>query len=118
MEPVHRRFGRRTKFWAGAVTAALALSVTAVGQASAADVNNAKNAGFEAGLSNWSCSANSGTERLLPGARRLGRPQGVTERAGQRPVFPDGEGEARLDVRAERRWVQGRVRVPGRDGHG
>ncbi|MEJ1197968.1 MULTISPECIES: glycoside hydrolase family 18 protein [unclassified Streptomyces] len=66
MEPVHRRFGRRTKFWAGAVTAALALSVTAVGQASAADVNNAKNAGFEAGLSNWSCSANSGTTVASP----------------------------------------------------
>ncbi|MFJ8188661.1 chitinase [Streptomyces sp. NPDC096094] len=66
MEPVHRRFGRRTKFWAGAVTAALALSVTAVGQASAADVNNAKNAGFEAGLSNWSCSANSGTTVSSP----------------------------------------------------
>ncbi|WND35447.1 glycoside hydrolase family 18 protein [Streptomyces sp. BB1-1-1] len=66
MEPVHRRFGRRTKFWAGAVTAALALSVTAVGQASAADVNNAKNAGFEAGLSNWSCSANSGTSVSSP----------------------------------------------------
>ncbi len=66
MEPVHRRFGGRTKFWAGAVTAALALSVTAVGQASAADVNNAKNAGFEAGLSNWSCSANSGTSVSSP----------------------------------------------------
>ncbi|GAA3978003.1 glycoside hydrolase family 18 protein [Streptomyces marokkonensis] len=66
MEPVHRRIGRRTKFWAGAVTAALALSVTAVGQASAADVNNAKNAGFEAGLSNWTCSADSGTTVSSP----------------------------------------------------
>ncbi|MFC8063177.1 chitinase [Streptomyces sp. NPDC057293] len=70
MEPVRRplgrRLGRRTKFWAGAVTATLALSVTAVGQASAADVNNAKNAGFEAGLSNWTCSANSGTTVSSP----------------------------------------------------
>ncbi|MGI5393031.1 chitinase [Streptomyces sp. CA-251251] len=66
MEPVRRRPGRRTKFWAGAVTAALALSVTAVGQASAADVNNAKNAGFEAGLSDWTCSANSGTTVSSP----------------------------------------------------
>lgn len=66
MERVHRRFGRRTKFWAGAVTAALALSVTAVGQASAADVNNARNAGFEAGLSDWTCSANSGTTVSSP----------------------------------------------------
>ncbi|MER6846425.1 glycoside hydrolase family 18 protein [Streptomyces flaveolus] len=51
---------------AGAVAAALALTVSAVGQASAADVNNAKNAGFEAGLSNWSCSANSGTTVASP----------------------------------------------------
>ncbi|CAL9309983.1 chitinase [Streptomyces sp. SudanB91_2054] len=61
-----RKFGSRTKFWAGAVTAALALSVTAVGQASAADVNNAKNAGFEAGLTGWTCSANSGTTVTSP----------------------------------------------------
>lgn len=66
MAPVHQRLGRRTKFWAGAVTAALALSVTAVGQASAADVNNARNAGFEAGLSDWTCSANSGTTVSSP----------------------------------------------------
>lgn len=31
------------------------------GQASAADVNNVRNAGFESGLANWTCSANSGT---------------------------------------------------------
>jgi chitinase len=63
---VGRHIGSRTKLWAGAVTAALALSVTAVGQASAADVNNARNAGFEAGLSDWSCSANSGTTVSSP----------------------------------------------------
>ncbi|WP_161163341.1 glycoside hydrolase family 18 protein [Streptomyces sp. SID5910] len=50
----------------GAVAAALALTVSAVGQASAADVNNAKNAGFEAGLSDWTCSANSGTTVASP----------------------------------------------------
>nr|WP_202560144.1 glycoside hydrolase family 18 protein [Streptomyces sp. SID5914] len=50
----------------GAVTAALALAFTAVGPASAADVNNAKNAGFESGLSNWTCSANSGTTVSSP----------------------------------------------------
>ncbi|AZS85340.1 glycoside hydrolase family 18 protein [Streptomyces griseoviridis] len=53
----HRRSAR---LWSGAVTAALALSLAGAGQASAADVNNAKNAGFENGLSNWTCSANSG----------------------------------------------------------
>ncbi|KUM77962.1 chitinase [Streptomyces griseorubiginosus] len=34
--------------------------------ASAADVNNAKNAGFESGLSGWTCSASSGTTVSSP----------------------------------------------------
>ena len=39
---------------------ALALPLAGAGQATAADVNNAKNAGFESGLSGWTCSADSG----------------------------------------------------------
>ncbi|MFF0539145.1 chitinase [Streptomyces coelicoflavus] len=66
MDPVRRRRGRRLGSLTGAVTAALALAFTAVGPASAADVNNAKNAGFESGLSNWTCSANSGTTVTSP----------------------------------------------------
>ncbi|MET9354320.1 glycoside hydrolase family 18 protein [Streptomyces sp. NPDC006617] len=67
MDPVRRRGrGRRLGSLTGAVTAALALAFTAVGPASAADVNNAKNAGFESGLSNWTCSANSGTTVTSP----------------------------------------------------
>ncbi|MET9183771.1 chitinase [Streptomyces tendae] len=67
MDPVRRRGrGRRLGSLTGAVTAALALAFTAVGPASAADVNNAKNAGFESGLSNWTCSANSGTTVSSP----------------------------------------------------
>ncbi|MEU7059994.1 glycoside hydrolase family 18 protein [Streptomyces sp. NPDC046197] len=54
------------RVWSGAVTAALALSFAATGQASAADVNNARNAGFESGLSNWTCSAGSGTTVSSP----------------------------------------------------
>ncbi|AXE88278.1 glycoside hydrolase family 18 protein [Streptomyces sp. Go-475] len=54
------------RLWSGAVTVALALTVTAVGQASAADVENARNAGFEAGLSDWTCSAGSGTTVSSP----------------------------------------------------
>jgi chitinase len=46
--------------------AALALSLAGAGQASAADVNNAKNAGFEAGLTGWTCSAGSGTTVSSP----------------------------------------------------
>ncbi|WP_343997662.1 glycoside hydrolase family 18 protein [Streptomyces thermocarboxydovorans] len=68
MDLVHRRFGRRRRVWAAAVTAALALSFAGLGAnpASAADVNNARNAGFESGLSNWTCSANSGTTVSSP----------------------------------------------------
>lgn len=57
---------RSTRLWSSAVTAALALSLAGAGHASAADVNNAKNAGFESGLSNWTCSAGSGTTVSSP----------------------------------------------------
>ncbi|MFI7408897.1 chitinase [Streptomyces sp. NPDC049627] len=56
----------RARFRVGAVTAALALAFLPAGHASAADVNNARNAGFESGLSNWTCSANSGTTVSSP----------------------------------------------------
>ncbi|MFI6011760.1 chitinase [Streptomyces sp. NPDC051243] len=56
----------RSRFGVAAVTAALALTFLPAGQASAADVNNARNAGFESGLSNWTCSANSGTTVSSP----------------------------------------------------
>ncbi|MDF3141241.1 MULTISPECIES: glycoside hydrolase family 18 protein [unclassified Streptomyces] len=56
----------RSRFRVAAVTAALALTFLPAAQASASDVNNAKNAGFESGLSNWTCSANSGTTVSAP----------------------------------------------------
>lgn len=47
--------------------AAGALSVTGLaGSAQAADINVAKNAGFENGLTGWTCSANSGTTVSSP----------------------------------------------------
>ncbi|WP_189761933.1 chitinase [Streptomyces xanthochromogenes] len=50
-----------------AVAAAGALSIAGLaGTAQAADVNNAKNAGFESGLGNWSCSAGSGATVSSP----------------------------------------------------
>lgn len=55
---------RRGSWKGGALTvaAATALALTGLGgQAQAADINVAKNAGFESGLSNWTCSAGSGT---------------------------------------------------------
>ncbi|MEV0980786.1 glycoside hydrolase family 18 protein [Streptomyces sp. NPDC049915] len=57
---------RSARLWSGAVTAALALTLAGAGQASAADVNNARNAGFESGLGNWSCSAGSGATVSSP----------------------------------------------------
>ncbi|MFB6832083.1 MULTISPECIES: chitinase [Streptomyces] len=48
-----------------AVGSGLAL-VGGTGTALAADVNNARNAGFENGLANWACSAGSGTAVATP----------------------------------------------------
>ncbi|GGP31361.1 chitinase [Streptomyces libani subsp. rufus] len=63
--PGHRR--RRFAAWSAAT--ALALSVAGLATAapaSAADVNNVKNAGFESGLANWTCTAGSGTTVSSP----------------------------------------------------
>ncbi|MFH8800191.1 chitinase [Streptomyces sp. NPDC017936] len=57
---------RSTRLWSGAVTAALALSLAGAAQASAADTNNIRNAGFESGLADWTCSAGSGTTVSSP----------------------------------------------------
>ncbi|MGX1367755.1 chitinase [Streptomyces canus] len=54
----------RQRLWTTTVLTALALGFA--GPASAADVNNAKNAGFESGLTGWSCSAGSGTTVSSP----------------------------------------------------
>ncbi|MEU6353845.1 glycoside hydrolase family 18 protein [Streptomyces sp. NPDC047072] len=50
----------------GTAAAALALAIGLAGPASAADVDNAKNAGFESGLGDWTCSAGSGTTVSSP----------------------------------------------------
>ncbi|MER6631334.1 glycoside hydrolase family 18 protein [Streptomyces sp. NPDC000987] len=60
------RSARSPRFWSGAVTAALALCLAGAGQASAADVNNVRNSGFESGLGGWTCSAGSGTTVSSP----------------------------------------------------
>ncbi|MFC7262226.1 chitinase [Streptomyces lutosisoli] len=57
---------RRAGALAAIVTASV-LSLTGLaGQAQAADINNAKNGGYESGLSNWTCSASSGTTVSSP----------------------------------------------------
>ncbi|MEU6813280.1 glycoside hydrolase family 18 protein [Streptomyces sp. NPDC046860] len=61
------RGGRgRARAWSVTAALALALAGLAAAPASAADVNNAKNAGFESGLSGWTCSAGSGTTVSSP----------------------------------------------------
>ncbi|WP_394436362.1 chitinase [Streptomyces sp. SGAir0957] len=72
----HGRPGvRRLLGGALAVTSAAALGVTALAApAQAADVNVAKNAGFEADLANWTCTAGSGAAVSSPvhgGAKAL-----------------------------------------------
>ncbi len=60
---------RRRRTWAGALAGVLAasvLSLAGAGPASAADVNNTKNAGYESGLANWTCSAGSGATVSSP----------------------------------------------------
>ncbi|MGW4148447.1 chitinase [Streptomyces albogriseolus] len=63
MDRAPRTPGRGRRPWAVALVSALALALplAGAGQATAADVNNAKNAGFESGLTGWTCSANSGS---------------------------------------------------------
>lgn len=67
MDRVTRMPRRR---WAGTLAAAVTASVLSLtglaGQAQAADVNNAKNGGYESGLSNWTCSAGSGATVSSP----------------------------------------------------
>ncbi|MFR9789347.1 chitinase [Streptomyces sp. MB22_4] len=59
---------RRLAAWSAAVTLALAAAglPAAPVPAAAADVNNVVNAGFESGLSGWTCSAGSGTAVSSP----------------------------------------------------
>ncbi|PZT70469.1 chitinase [Streptomyces sp. SW4] len=125
MAPVRRPFARRARTWAGAVTAALALSVTAVGQASGADVdadaiadvNNVKNAGFEAGLNNWTCSANSGTTVSSPvhgGTAALkATPSGQDNARCSQTVKVQPDSQYRLSA-----WVQGGYAYLGATGTG
>ncbi|MEU1405026.1 glycoside hydrolase family 18 protein [Streptomyces sp. NPDC005728] len=60
-----RRRGR-IAMWSSATALALSVAGLAAAPASAADVNNVKNAGFESGLANWTCTAGSGTAVSSP----------------------------------------------------
>ncbi|MDO0925981.1 glycoside hydrolase family 18 protein [Streptomyces sp. TG1A-8] len=57
---------RRIATWSAAGALALAVAGLAATPAAAADVNNARNAGFESGLADWTCTAGSGTTVSSP----------------------------------------------------
>ncbi|WP_031094619.1 MULTISPECIES: chitinase [unclassified Streptomyces] len=64
---IPRPRGRRLATWSAATALALSVAgLAAAAPASAADVNNVKNAGFESGLANWTCTAGSGTTVTSP----------------------------------------------------
>ncbi|MGX2994813.1 chitinase [Streptomyces sp. JNUCC 64] len=107
--------------WAGALSAVLAASaLTLTGlatDAAAADVNNAKNAGFESGLANWNCSGGTGSAVTTP----------VRSGAGALKATPAGHDNARctqaVAVKPNSRytlsaWVQGGLAYLGASGTG
>lgn len=111
---------RRRRTWAGALAAVLAasaLSLAGAGQASAADVNNTKNAGYESGLSNWTCSAGSGATVSSPvhgGAAALkATPAGQDNARCSQTVAVKANSTYTLSA-----WVQGGYAYLGASGTG
>ncbi|MEU5703736.1 chitinase [Streptomyces aurantiacus] len=114
------RLPRRRRTWAGALAAVLAasvLSLAGAGQASAADVNNTKNAGYESGLSNWTCSAGSGATVTSPvhgGASALkATPAGQDNARCSQTVAVKANSSYTLSA-----WVQGGYAYLGASGTG
>lgn len=65
------RTTRSRRWLGGALALAVGAGISIVGStgtAQAADINVAKNAGFESGLSNWTCSGGSGANTSSPSA--------------------------------------------------
>ena len=111
----------RRRTWAGVLAAVLgasALSLTSLaGQASAADVNNAKNGGYESGLSNWTCSASSGATVSSPvhggSAALKGTPAGQDNAKCTQTVAVKPSSTYTLSA-----WVQGGYAYLGATGTG
>ncbi|WP_330173876.1 chitinase [Streptomyces sp. NBC_01498] len=113
--------GGRARSWLGgvvAVVAAGALSVGGLGGvAQAADINVAKNAGFESGLANWSCTGGSGAVvgspvRTGAGALR-GTPAGQDNARCSQSVAVQPNSTYTLSA-----WVQGGYAYLGASGTG
>ncbi|QXE39080.1 glycoside hydrolase family 18 protein [Streptomyces sp. GMY02] len=101
-----------------AVLAAGALSVTGLsGSAQAADINVARNAGFESGLANWTCSAGSGATVGSPvhagSAALRGTPAGQDNAKCGQAVAVQPNSTYTLSA-----WVQGGYVYLGAEGTG
>lgn len=120
MDRVSGMSGRR-RTWAGLLAAAVTASFLTVAglatDASAADINNAKNAGYESGLANWTCSASSGTTVTSPvhgGAAALkGTPAGQDNAKCTQAVAVKPNSTYTLSA-----WVQGGYTYLGVTGTG
>lgn len=117
MDRASGKLSRNRRLWAGVAMAALALSFAGTGQASAADINNAKNSGFESGLTNWTCTAGSGTTVSSPvhsGASALkGTPAGQDNAQCTQSVAVKPNSTYTLSA-----WVQGGYSYLGVTGTG
>ncbi|MET9557330.1 glycoside hydrolase family 18 protein [Streptomyces sp. NPDC006645] len=111
----------RARSWLGGVVAVLAAGALSVGGlggvAQAADINVAKNAGFESGLANWSCSGGSGAAVGSPvrsGAGALkGTPAGQDNARCSQSVAVQPNSTYTLSA-----WVQGGYAYLGASGTG
>lgn len=120
MDRVSGMPGRR-RTWAGPLAAAVTASFLTVAglatDAEAADINNAKNAGYESGLTNWTCSAGSGTTVTSPvhgGAAALkGTPAGQDNAKCTQAVAVKPNSTYTLSA-----WVQGGYSYLGVTGTG
>ncbi|MFD9461466.1 chitinase [Streptomyces sp. NPDC060027] len=107
--------------WAGALATAVTASVLSLtglaGQAQAADVNNAKNGGYESSLSNWTCSASSGATVSSPvhggSAALKGTPAGQDNAKCTQSVAVKPNSTYTLSA-----WVQGGYTYLGATGTG
>ncbi|MFD8823671.1 chitinase [Streptomyces sp. NPDC059605] len=115
---IRRRYNRPFVGVATAVLAAGALTATGMaGSAEAADVNVARNAGFESGLANWSCTGGTATTVSSP----------VHGGTSALQATPTGQGTARctqtVSVKPDSTytlssWVQGGYAYLGASGTG
>ncbi|MEU3857832.1 glycoside hydrolase family 18 protein [Streptomyces sp. NPDC028722] len=110
--------GRRFATWSAATALALSVAgLAAATPASAADVNNVKNAGFESGLANWTCTAGSGTTVSSPAhggsAALRATPAGQDNAQCTQPVAVKPNSTYTLSA-----WVQGGYSYLGVTGTG